>query len=213
MNWLAHLFLSEDNLENRLGNLLADLVKGSQRQILNPQVLRGIECHQFIDTFTDNHVVVKRSKQRISSNTRMRGILVDIIYDHFLAKNWSMYSKLPLSVFTAQIYQSFQGYQGNLPVGIRNVIARMAAEDWLGSYRSLAGVENALERISLRLSARLYKTFDMEMAVRELTMHYGDLEADFLEFFPQLSAHVKNWGTGNREQGIGNGEQGIGNRE
>ncbi len=197
MNWLAHLFLSEHNLENRLGNLLADLVKGSQRQHLNPQVMHGIECHQVIDCFTDNHVIVKRSKQRISGNRPMKGILVDIFYDHFLAKNWSVYSHLSLEVFTAQIYQSFQGYQGDLPGRVRDIIIRMAAEDWLGSYRSLVGVETTLERISLRLSARLYKTFDVEMAIRDLKGQYGDLEADFLEFFPQLSAHVKNWASEN----------------
>ncbi|MEB3179870.1 MAG: DUF479 domain-containing protein, partial [Nostocaceae cyanobacterium] len=70
MNWLAHLLLSEYNVEHRLGNLLADLVKGSARQELNPRIQQGIACHQAIDTFTDQHSVVHRSKQRISDHYR-----------------------------------------------------------------------------------------------------------------------------------------------
>jgi acyl carrier protein phosphodiesterase len=194
MNWLAHLFLSEPNVENRLGNLLADIVKGSARQGLNSNILRGIECHQVIDKFTDCHLVVQRSKERISSGyRRFAGVLVDVFYDHFLAKNWSKYSKVTLDEFTAEIYESFQAYQGQIPIAVREVITRVAVEDWLGAYRNVLGVENTLGRISKRLSMRRNRTFLLNLAVSELTTHYDALEYDFLEFFPELLLHVENW--------------------
>ncbi|MBW4608345.1 MAG: DUF479 domain-containing protein [Hassallia sp. WJT32-NPBG1] len=194
MNWLAHLFLSEPNVENRLGNLLADIVKGSARRELNSHILRGIECHQVIDKFTDCHPVVQRSKQRISCGyRRFAGVLVDIFYDHFLAKNWSDYSNVTLEEFTAEIYESFQAYQGQIPVAVRGIITRVASEDWLGSYRNVGGVENALERISKRLSMRFNRSFMLNLAVNELTTHYDEFEYDFLEFFPELFLHVENW--------------------
>lgn len=194
MNWLAHLFLSDQNVESRLGNLLADLVKGSARQELNSNLQRGIECHQVIDAFTDCHLVVQRSKERIGSGKRrFAGILVDVFYDHFLAKNWSEYSNVPLEQFTGEIYESFQAYQGNIPAVASEIIAHMAAEDWLGAYRNVTGVEDTLVRISKRLSVRLSKSFMLDQAVSELTTHYVEFEHDFQEFFPELFSHVQNW--------------------
>lgn len=194
MNWLAHLFLSESNVESRLGNLLADIVKGADRQILNFQIQRGIECHQVIDKFTDNHIVVQRSKERIDSNyRRFSGVLVDIFYDHFLAKNWSDYSNITLDEFTAEIYESFQAYQGQIPAIVSAVINRVATEDWLGSYRSVVGVENTLARISKRISRKLNRSFILTDAISDLTTHYDAFEQDFQEFFPELFSHVQNW--------------------
>ncbi|KYC35171.1 ACP phosphodiesterase [Scytonema hofmannii PCC 7110] len=194
MNWLAHLFLSEKNVESRLGNLLADLVKGSARQDLNFGIQRGMECHKVVDTFTDCHVIVRCSKGRISQRyKRFAGILVDIFYDYFLAKNWSVYSNIPLDEFTTQIYESFQAYPGQIPTPVREILNRMAAEDWLGSYRNLAGVEKTIRRISHRLSMRLSKPFSLNLAVSELITHESELENDFREFFPELLAHTQNW--------------------
>ncbi|GAB1538666.1 ACP phosphodiesterase [Scytonema sp. NUACC21] len=194
MNWLAHLFLSENNVESRLGNLLADVVKGSSRQGLNVGIQRGIECHLVIDAFTDCHILVKRSKGRISQRyKRFAGILVDVFYDYFLAKNWSVYTDIPLKEFTTQIYESFQAYSGQIPATVREMLTRMAEEDWLGSNRHLTGVERTLTRISHRLSMRLSRSFSLHLAVSELTTNEGELENDFLEFFPELLAHVQNW--------------------
>lgn len=194
MNWLAHLLLSEPNVESRLGNLLADIVKGTARQELNSHIQRGIACHQLIDRFTDSHIVVQRSKERINSSyRRFAGVLVDIFYDHFLAKNWSQYSQISLDEFTAEIYQSFRAYQGQIPLIVREVISRVAAEDWLGSYRNVSGVEIALVRISRRLSQRRNKIFSLTPAINELIIHYDALEYDFQEFFPELFSYVQNW--------------------
>jgi acyl carrier protein phosphodiesterase len=102
MNWLAHAFLSEPDLECRLGNLLADMVKGKDRATMSPLFLRGVACHQSIDSFTDFHPVVERSKLRITPRFgRVAGILVDIFYDHFLSLSWEDYAPVPLNEFTA----------------------------------------------------------------------------------------------------------------
>lgn len=98
MNWLAHLFLSEPRIEDRLGNILGDLVKGKSRHNLNPHFNSGIKSHLLIDSFTDKHLVVKRSKKRMNLDyKRYSGVLVDIFYDHFLAKNWHNYSQFSLA--------------------------------------------------------------------------------------------------------------------
>ncbi|MBF2065956.1 MAG: DUF479 domain-containing protein [Calothrix sp. C42_A2020_038] len=189
MNWLAHLLLSKPDTESRLGNLLADLVKGAERNNLKENIQLGIKHHQQIDLFTDSHLIVHRSKQRISSSyRRFAGILIDGFYDHFLAKNWVLYSNQTLENFTAEIYESFLTYPEPLPSYANQVITRMAKEDWLGSYRTLSGIEYLLSRLSYRFSQRFQKQkdFQLKLAINELINNYNSLEADFLEFFPEL---------------------------
>lgn len=194
MNWLAHLFLSEPDVEMRLGNLLADIVKGTERQKLNSQIQRGIKCHQIIDQFTDNHLIFQRSKQRLNPDyRRFSGVIVDVFYDHYLAKNWGNYTNIGLNDFTNEIYTSFQNYPGQIPYIVRQLITRVAAEDWLGSYQQISGVENTLIRISRRLTRRTNKHFMLHLSISELINYYNEFEQDFLDFFPDLVLHLKNY--------------------
>ena len=194
MNWLAHLLLAEADPESRLGNLLGDLVKGVERQSLAPSLQRGVKCHQAIDIFTDNHLIVKHSKKRINSEySRYAGILIDVFYDYILANHWQDYSDIPLTEFTSTVYDSWADQIDSLPVYAKGVIRRLIAEDWLGSSSSLEGVENTLMRISWKLSRRRNRQFDLTPAKRELTQNYGELEQDFQHFFPQLISYIDNW--------------------
>ncbi len=198
MNWLAHVFLAGPDRDCRLGNLLADMVKGKARKVLSPGIRRGIACHQAIDAFTDDHSVVLRSKRRLSASLgepldRFAGVLVDVFYDHILATDWLRYTTSPLAEFTRELYASFPSYQDALPAEINDVLARLAAEDWLGSYATLEGIEDVLVRISRRLTQRLGRDFALQTAMSELTFHHAGLSADFHEFFPELASHVQDW--------------------
>ena len=195
MNWLAHLLLAEPDPEARLGNLLGDLVKGKERDALNSRLQRGLKCHQIIDVFTDRHPVVKQSKQKINLEyRRFAGILVDVFYDYILANNWQAYSNISLAEFTATVYSSWSNHLNSLPIYPRGVIYRLIAEDWLGSYVSLVGIENTLARISWRLNRRnSNRQYDLTRAIDELTNNYEELERDFQLFFPQLQSHIDSW--------------------
>ncbi len=194
MNWLAHLLLAEPNPEARLGNLLGDLVKGTQRQTLNINLQRGLECHQAIDIFTDQHPVVKCSKQRIDPEyRRFAGIFIDVFYDYILATNWQDYSNTSLTEFTSTIYASWSGHLSTLPLYPQGVIRRLIAEDWLSSYSTLEGIEQTLARISRRLNRRTLRDYDLTPAIAQLTSNYLLLEQDFEQFFPQLQLYVDDW--------------------
>jgi acyl carrier protein phosphodiesterase len=193
MNWLAHILLSESNVESRLGNLLGDLVKGKDLEGLNPNLRQGIARHYAIDRFTDSHPVVKISKQRIDKEySKFAGILIDIFYDHFLAKNWKSYSDARLSDFTAEIYSSFQNYPEEIPLLARQKIAQIIDEDWLTSYQHLSGVENALSRIDDRIKARMGDKIKLVDAMTILDREYTNLDTDFNLFFPELQQHINN---------------------
>src|SRR3954464_15580437 len=88
MNYLAHLYLSAPTEDAWLGSLLGDFVKGPLDGRYSQHITSAIALHRKIDTFTDAHPVVLRSKSRISAaRRRYAGIMIDMFYDHFLARN------------------------------------------------------------------------------------------------------------------------------
>ena len=100
MNFLAHTYLSGCNEEIIVGNFMGDYVKGSRYMDFPEMVKKGILIHRDIDTFTDMHLITRRSKQMVAAKySKYAGIIIDIFYDHFLASLWDDYSNLPLSDF------------------------------------------------------------------------------------------------------------------
>lgn len=195
MNWLAHIFLAEPNIESRLGNLLGDFVKGAARQELNPALQRGIACHTAIDSFTDIHPIVSNSKVRITPpQRRFAGVIIDVLYDHLLIRNWDSYSDVSIDDFIAEIHTSFGAYSAISPT-TKTQIDRMIQDDLLRSYRDLDGVEAALRRISRRLERRVHRTFALEHAMPDILANYDALDCDFQQFFPELRSYVNNWKT------------------
>lgn len=191
MNWLAHVFLSEPSAQFQLGNLLADVVRGPQRDAMNADFVRGAACHKAIDAFTDAHPVVKRSRARIGSeHRRFSGVLIDVFYDYYLARNWQRYSPITLDAYVAAFYASVRPHLVELPPDARAMLERIIDYDLLGSYIRVEGVEHALRRISSYLNSRWHKQFALDHGVRDLLAHDAAFAADFDEFFPALQAHV-----------------------
>ncbi len=188
MNWLAHLYLSEPTPAFRIGNLLPDLATPRILANLPTSFHRGIECHRRIDCFTDTHPVVRSSLVRFHSPyRRFGGILTDIFYDHFLARRWKEYSRIELDDFVEQIYRDFELYRPNLPSEINERLAQIKNARWLNSYSDLAGIEEVLQRLGLRLR----RPSDLAGGMAILKRDYNLFETDFEIFFPQLIAHVQ----------------------
>lgn len=187
MNWLAHVLLSEPTPGFRVGNLLPDLLGAAELAALPQVFLRGIACHRRIDRFTDQHPVVRRSVRRVSpKHRRFAPILTDVFYDHFLSVSWRQHCPQPLEKFLSEIYASFDSQRDNLPPLVLGHLYRMREENWLGSYRDIAGIRLTLERISRRFR----RPIQLGEAIGELESNYAALGADFTEFFPELRAHV-----------------------
>jgi len=187
MNYLAHLYLAGDSPESILGNLIGDFLKGTTVDRYSESIRKGIQLHKQVDRYTDLHDIVRKSKQLISPvNKRYAGIIVDVFYDHFLAKNWSNYSSVPLNSFTSNVYQVLQDNYEILPDSLKRVAPTMIAENRLMSYVKISGMSTALKRISERLK----RENSLENAVEDLKANYERFEADFVNFFPDLTDYV-----------------------
>jgi len=193
VNWLAHVFLSDADVEFRLGNLLADIVRGDELRRMSPGFQRGARRHKQIDAFTDAHPLVKRSRSRVSGELRrFSGVLVDVFYDHLLATRWNDYSPIVLDAFTARFYADIEASNIELPASARVTLDRIIRHDLLGAYRGIEGVERSLRRLSAYLSSRWRREFALEKGVADLIAHRGGFDADFVEFFPELQAAVRD---------------------
>jgi acyl carrier protein phosphodiesterase len=189
MNWLAHLYLSEPNPRFRIGNLLPDLVPMSALSGLSPDLMRGVTQHRRIDAFTDTHPVVRRSISRVGPEfRRFGGILVDIFFDHFLAREWPSFSPTPLDIFVAEFYASFDGCRSEIPSEAMVHLERMQEMNWLYSYREVSGIRTALDRLGLRLR----RPVPLGGAISVLQENNDALYGDFCVFFPELISHVRD---------------------
>ena len=190
MNYLAHAFLADTPDRYLVGNLIADFVKGKVSHHTDRQIAAGIRFHRKVDVFADNHDMTIASRKLFSpQRRRTAGIVLDICYDHFLAKNWNRYADMELAVFVTRVYDVLQRHLDLLPQRFCEVFPRMRKQNWLGSYGSLTSVELTLTRMSRRLSGN----HRLEEAMPDIRTHYGALEANFSAFFPDLIEFARNY--------------------
>lgn len=188
MNYLAHLFLSAESPESLLGAMLGDFVKGPLDERFGAEVRRAIALHRAIDSFTDAHPVTRVSRNRVSGRRRrFAGIMIDVFYDHFLALRWAEYSATPLPHFAAQVYSLLMRERDALPERLQRVLPYMVEQDWLSSYRDVAAVASALDRMSRRLK----RENALAGGGEELAWHYEAFQRDFTAFFPELIDYAR----------------------
>jgi acyl carrier protein phosphodiesterase len=187
MNWLAHLYLSEPNAAYRVGNLLPDLLPAGELKNLPEGFQRGMACHRRIDAFTDAHPIFRRSVARMEPPfRRYGGVIVDLFYDHFLARDWGSYSAVSLEGFAAEAYASFADCRDTIPALAYERLQGIREANLLCSYREMTGVGAALERVGRRLR----RPFDLRAAIPRMEDEYDAFRGDFREFFPELVRKV-----------------------
>ncbi len=188
MNYLAHLYLSEPDDDSLLGSLMGDFVKGPLDGRYGPAITHGIALHRKIDSFTDAHPLVHASKSRVSAERRRyAGIMVDMFYDHFLARYWPEFSDEPLADFTQRVYSILAQRSEVLPERLRLMAPHMRQTDWLGSYAQIGSIRIALNRMGQRLK-RANRLLD---SGEELEQHYTGFEQDFRAFLPEVGRFAR----------------------
>ena len=183
MNYLAHIYLSDNSEENMLGNFLGDFVNKALENEFEYSIKQGIFMHKKLDTFTDSHPDFLRSRKRISStNRRLAGVLIDIFYDHFLAKNWHDYSSITLEEYADNFYNILKKFSYCLLNKLMTRMPFIIEENWLLSYRDIIGIERTVERIAKRFSNTRHP---LVKPIDELINNYESLENDFKSFYPE----------------------------
>lgn len=183
MNFLAHIYLSGDNDYIKIGNFMADGIKGDDYNNFPDAIKKGILLHRAIDSYTDMHPVFRKSKHRLHEKYgHYSGVIMDIFYDHFLAKNWNSYSKTPLATYINDFYQLLQTHFDELTLKIQKMYPNMVQQNWLLSYATVEGIGTILYQMDYRTKFQS----KMQYAIEELVLFYNEFEEEFTVFFEDI---------------------------
>jgi acyl carrier protein phosphodiesterase len=197
MNYLFHFLLAGDDPELRLGNMLGDFVKGRVERFdhdgATERLRTGIRMHRAIDAFSDRHPAVQRSKAILSPQYgRLAGVIVDVFYDHVLARRWTEHHALPLPAYAQDVYQTLRDNLQRLPAPVHPLVHAMSRGDWLHGYAETRGIEHALQGMAMRRPVAA----GIGTAGRVLVEHFDCFSADFDEFLPDLRERCAEFVTG-----------------
>lgn len=186
MNFLAHIYLSGDNEMVTIGNFVADGIRGRKYVDYPKEMQVGILLHRAIDTYTDAHPIFRSSTKKLHKPYRhYSGVIVDIFYDHFLAKNWLNYCSIPLNIYVDKFYHTLQNNFDALPPKFKRLVPYMIDDNWLLSYEKIEGIQLVLNGMNRRTSGKS----KMNLATKELKLYYSEFENEFTEFFEDLIAY------------------------
>lgn len=187
MNFLAHFYLSGNDNGLRVGNFIADAVKGATFNNWPAPVKKGILLHRHIDLFTDSHEVVSHTKRILHPYFHhYSGVVSDVFYDHFLAANWSEYCEIPLEKYAEEIYAEMTTSKDSFPDRPAFMLPYMISNNWLCAYKTIEGIDS----VTRGMARRAKYDSGMERSGEVLKLHYNEFEKDFRLFFPELKRSV-----------------------
>jgi len=183
MNFLAHIYLSGDSDELKIGNFIGDFVKASDMEHFSQTINQGIKMHWAIDEFTDQHEVVQKSKNRLRPKYgHYAGVIIDIFYDHFLARNWHDYHDGDLRIYVNKQYKMLENHISILPQKVVHMLPYMIKYDWLFNYQYFDGIDRVMHGMANRSNFNSR----MDESIAELKKYHQEFEKEFQEFFPDL---------------------------
>ena len=191
MNFLAHLYLARGDDDLMVGALLGDFVRGRRALWSYPYATReGIRLHRRIDKLTDHSVQVKSLRRTFPTEfRRYAGIIIDLAFDHELAKDWSRYSSTGLEQFDVEVREALDRHKDLLPAKLTGFMDYADRRGLFANYRyedemlfSLAGLGTRLKR-----SNPLHRVSEIWPDVKQ------DIHIAFVSVFPEIQSSVSDW--------------------
>ena len=187
MNYLAHVYLSRENIDLAIGNFIADNIKGNNYKKFNINWQKGILLHRFIDSYTDSHYIFREhSKLFFDSHRHYSRVLIDIFYDHFLAKNWKKYSRISLENFEFNFCKSLAQNLNKFPNEMSNKIRFFICQKWFTKYSSIKGLIYILEKMDNKTQ---YES-KFVTSIEKFISFAPEMESQFFIFFEDMINNV-----------------------
>lgn len=195
MNFLAHALLAGNDPGLVVGGVIGDWIKGPLPAGLPEDLARGVALHRAIDSHAERHPAFRRSRARVSAGRRRyAGVLVDIFYDHLLARDWALHHHASLSDYAGDVYGQIGHRLSDLPAAAHWPLRLMAEQDWLSSYAVVAGMADVLAR----MARRARQPNPLAGGEGEFLDDADGYLADFHEWLADAAAFSGNW----RSEGI-----------
>ncbi len=190
MNFLAHALLAGDSPALIVGGVVGDWIKGTLPGVLPHDLAKGVALHRAIDEFAESHPAFCRSRRRVSSQRRRyAGVLVDVFYDHLLAKYWTEIHHRPLDEYCDEVYRHIQDRLPDLPTSSHPALNMMAQQDWLSSYTHIEEIADVLSR----MSRRARQPNPLVNGEHEFLANVEGFTTDFYEWFDDAKVFCEQW--------------------
>ncbi len=190
MNFLAHALLAGDSPALIVGGVVGDCIKGTLPGVLPHDLAQGVALHRAIDEFAESHPAFCRSRRRVSTQRRRyAGVLVDVFYDHLLAKHWTEKHHRPLDEYCNEVYRHIQDRLHDLPSSSHPALNMMAQEDWLSSYTHIEEIADVLSR----MSRRARQPNPLVNGEHEFLANVEGFTTDFYEWFDDAKVFCEQW--------------------
>ncbi len=183
MNFLAHHWLAGGDEDMQLGAWLGDFIKGrKQMDRYSEAVQRGIRLHRTIDSWTDQHEITLSLKAGFPAEyRRYAGIVLDLMTDHFLARDWRLHDQRALPEVEQSAYQLLDHHAALLPHTLKRFIAYARPRNLLSGYQERAVIVESLAGISRRLS----RSNPLGDTVEFIDEYYARWEPGLIKLLPQ----------------------------
>ncbi len=193
MNFLAHALLAGEDRALLVGGVIGDWIKGSLPGVLPEDIAKGVALHRAIDNFAESQPAFRRSRSRISvGRRRYAGVLVDVFYDHLLARNWATIHHGSLDEYCKAVYRSIEDRLDDLPVSSHPGLTLMAKENWLSSYAQIEGIADVLAR----MSRRARQPNPLANGEQEFLADVDGFTSDFHEWLDDTRTFCQRWRSG-----------------
>ena len=190
MNFLAHALLAGDTPALIVGGVVGDWIKGGLPGALPHDLAQGVALHRAIDEHAETHPAFCRSRTRVSAQRRRyAGVLVDVFYDHLLAKNWAEIHHRPLNEYCGTVYGMIRGRLHDLPTRSHPALHMMAQQDWLTSYAHIEEIADVLAR----MSRRARQPNPLAHGEQEFLADVQGFTEDFYEWFADTKIFCEKW--------------------
>ena len=187
VNHLAHVLLAGADADVVLGSLLGDFWRGAPDPRWPDALRDGVMLHRRIDVYTDNHPDVADARALFAPPwRRYAGILLDIYFDHVLARDWTRLGSGSLEDFSAAVGALLRAHEGWLPADLNRFARYFRAHGLFAAYANRA----VIERVLAGVGGRLRHANPLADAGPQLWSRASALDALFESFYPQLVAHA-----------------------
>jgi acyl carrier protein phosphodiesterase len=188
MNYLAHAYLSFNQDELLMGNFMGDFIKGNQYTIYPKEIQKGIILHRHIDTFTDNHDIIREAKKIFRADYGLfSGVIIDVLMDYYLANNNIYINESTFEQYTFDIYKTLKKYSYLHTTDMTTMFFYMQKHNWLYHYKTKTGIQKSIEGMVRRYP----KLVSATPAMIAFEKHHDQLGDYFNSFFPTLIESCK----------------------
>ena len=184
MNHLAHLYLSSDKEEEMVGQFIADAVKGNDFNLYSPDIRQGILLHRWVDSFTDTHDLVKELRAEYRPKLGLySGVLIDLVFDYFLAKDFQIHSGIELEEFQQFTFSVLIKHEDHFPEKMKKYFFHMKDKEFMMKYAQTVEMADIVRQMGKRIPRG------------ELLIAAGDFFEDYVEmasaYFPAFFEELK----------------------